>query len=67
MHSILAGKFVFFEVSGEVHDGYSLWCLVRCMMGILWFLFEGSVTDRPPGPPSSGRKGEMRPVYNVCV
>uniref|UniRef100_A0A8C4Z1D6 SPARC related modular calcium binding 1 n=1 Tax=Gadus morhua TaxID=8049 RepID=A0A8C4Z1D6_GADMO len=31
-----------------------------CMMGILWFLFEGSVTDRPPGPPSSGRKVSFR-------
>ena len=36
-------------------------------MGNLCSLFKGSVTDRPPGPPSSGRKGEMRPVYNVCV
>lgn len=29
------------------------------------FLFTGSVTDKPPGPPSSGRKGELRSAVGL--
>lgn len=29
------------------------------------FLFTGSVTDKPPGPPNSGRKGELRSAVSL--
>lgn len=29
------------------------------------FLFTGSVTDKPPGPPNSGRKGELRSAVGL--
>lgn len=32
---------------------------------ICLFLLTGSVTDKPPGPPNSGRKGELSPVVGL--
>lgn len=35
---------------------------------MFFFFFKGSVTDKPPGPPNSGRKGELRSAVGcVCM
>lgn len=36
-----------------------------CLYMLCLFLFTGSVTDKPPGPPNSGRKGELRSAVSL--
>lgn len=42
-------------------------CLIFALYILCFFSFTGSVTDGPPGPPNSGRKGELRSAVSLCV
>lgn len=46
-------------------EAVSVLCSRSCV-NILFSLFKGSVTDKPPGPPNSGRKGELG-FMEMCV
>lgn len=57
----------FFHVPGELLLLSSL-CFVYSMLCFFSPLFTGSVTDKPPGAPNSGRKGELRSAVGcVCM
>lgn len=51
---------IYFYAQGISHNrNLGNWPPRTCL---LCFLFTGSVTDKPPGPPNSGRKGEWSSV-----